>query len=270
VNKQLKIVDGVRISTGIEWTDYTWNPVGGCKHGCRWSMPDGTVATCYAGDVAGGLARRAYPHGFEHHYWHPQRLDEPLKLEGAAKIFVGSMTDLFGHWVPARHIDAVLFACEEVRHHTFQLLTKNPGRAIGYFMPGNVWLGASVAPDWMNGKRLTRSQQETLLRKSLLALAESDAWVKFMSFEPLAWDCAPAVGELVEVLDWAIVGAASKGRSLYPPDEGHLRALVDLLDDLKVPVFFKGNLRSSEWAREHWREEWPVARGTVDMQRRCW
>lgn len=21
---------------GIEWTEYTWNPVGGCQHGCRW------------------------------------------------------------------------------------------------------------------------------------------------------------------------------------------------------------------------------------------
>lgn len=25
---------------GIEWTDYTWNPVGGCQHKCRWQMPD--------------------------------------------------------------------------------------------------------------------------------------------------------------------------------------------------------------------------------------
>ena len=31
---------------GIEWTDYTWNPVGGCRHGCRWEMPDGAIALC--------------------------------------------------------------------------------------------------------------------------------------------------------------------------------------------------------------------------------
>lgn len=33
---------------GIEWTDYTWNPVRGCQHGCRWTMPDGTIAKCYS------------------------------------------------------------------------------------------------------------------------------------------------------------------------------------------------------------------------------
>ena len=32
----------------IEWTDFTWNPVGGCRHACRWKMPDGTIARCYA------------------------------------------------------------------------------------------------------------------------------------------------------------------------------------------------------------------------------
>ena len=37
MNKQAKS----EIKRGIEWTDYTWNPIGGCQHGCRWEMPDG-------------------------------------------------------------------------------------------------------------------------------------------------------------------------------------------------------------------------------------
>src|SRR5690349_11553761 len=53
---------------GIEWCDETRNATGGCIHGCQWQMPDGTVATCYAKDVAeNGVAKKAYPHGFEHH-----------------------------------------------------------------------------------------------------------------------------------------------------------------------------------------------------------
>ena len=48
---------------GIEWTrirradgsvlpGYTWNPTGGCLHGCTWQMPDGSVTECYAKTVA--------------------------------------------------------------------------------------------------------------------------------------------------------------------------------------------------------------------------
>ena len=61
-----------------------------------------------------------------------------------------------------------------------------------------------------------------------------------------------------EVLDWAVIGAASNGRTKYSPDEGHLRALVEVLDDQGVPIFFKGNMKSSGWARENWREGFPV------------
>src|SRR2546430_3943423 len=59
-------------------------------------MPDGSVAECYAKTLAeSGVAKAAYPHGFEHHYWRPEALrsltagDEPLL------IFCDSMSDLF-------------------------------------------------------------------------------------------------------------------------------------------------------------------------------
>src|SRR5262245_8968781 len=60
---------------GIEWCDETRNVLGGCMHECKWKMPDGTVAGCYAKMLAEhGVAKRAYPHGFEHHYWRPEEL----------------------------------------------------------------------------------------------------------------------------------------------------------------------------------------------------
>ena len=60
---------------GIEWCDETRNATGGCMHDCKWEMPDGTVAGCYAKQLAeSGVAKAGYPHGFEHHYFRPSSL----------------------------------------------------------------------------------------------------------------------------------------------------------------------------------------------------
>lgn len=49
-------------SRGIEWCDETRNPTGGCLHQCRWEMPDGTIAICYAENLAEhGVAKKGYP-----------------------------------------------------------------------------------------------------------------------------------------------------------------------------------------------------------------
>ena len=95
MNKQYSIVDGQRVNSKIEWTDYTWNPISGCQHGCRWHMPDGSTAICYAESVANSIAESAYPQGFEHHYWKPNLLTEPLSVKEPSRIFVGSMADVF-------------------------------------------------------------------------------------------------------------------------------------------------------------------------------
>ncbi len=67
MNKQEKIKNGQVSGRGIQWCDYTWNANAGCHHACRWEMPDGTVAICYAEEAAKKF-KRAYTHGFEHHY----------------------------------------------------------------------------------------------------------------------------------------------------------------------------------------------------------
>ena len=58
---------------------------------------------CYAKGIAERFTT-GYPNGFEHHYWRPHSLDAPRKLKTPAGIFVGSMADLFGHWVPEEQI----------------------------------------------------------------------------------------------------------------------------------------------------------------------
>ena len=236
---------------GIEWTNYTWNPVGGCLHGCMWNMPDGTIAECYAKSVAEKVAATAYPNGFEYHYWNPSRLEEPLKAKKPSRIFLDSMSDLMGHWVSDEQIEQVLDICRQASWHTFQLLTKNAPRLLRFSFPDNVWVGVSAPPSIMFGKTLTQHQQERMVIQQLKTFRETEASTKWMSIEPLSFDIAPLLTSCE--LNWAVIGAASNGAKTYQPKREWVENLLQVLDAQSIPVFFKGNL---EWA-EH-RAEFPT------------
>lgn len=259
---------------GIEWLNtkradgttrygYTWNVIGGCKHKCRWTMPDGTTAICYAELVANRVAQAHYLHGFAHHYWHPERLGEPLKVKEPAHIFPDSMADLFGAWVEDEQIRKVLGACEAAYWHTFIGLTKNAPRLLKFaeYMPGNFWAGVSSPPDQMFGRALKRTQQEKMLHRLLEVLSELQAisrvCIPWVSFEPLSWDVSEIVARYPNALRWAVIGAASNGPRTYQPEAEHVWRLLDVLDSQGVPVFFKGNLRGN-MAATTWREAYPA------------
>jgi protein gp37 len=254
MNKQAK-GNGRR---GIEWCDFTWNPVRGCQHSCRWLMPDGTVAECYAETIAERVAQNAYPHGFEHHYWNPHVLHEPLKVKQPARIFLDSMSDLMGHWVPKEEILQVLDVCREAHWHTFCLLTKNAPRLLEFDFPQNVWVGVSAPPSFMFGKPLSLSQQKRMVKRQMEVLRQVNVAVRWMSIEPLSFDIAPLLRD--SKLQWAVIGAASNGRTTYQPEPEWVQNVLDTLIPQKTAIFFKGNLRWHEW-----REEFPtVAKSPAD------
>jgi len=250
MNKQNKSSGG----RGIEWTDYTWNPVRGCQHGCRWEMPDGTIAECYAETIAERVAQHAYRSGFEHHYWNPQVLDEPLKLKTHAKIFLDSMSDLMGHWVPREEVEQVLEICRQANWHNFQLLTKNAPRLREFNFPANVWTGVSAPPSIMFGKQLSHTQQKRMVQRQIEVLNEIESDVKWMSIEPLSFDIAPLL--VGSNLKWAVIGAATNGRRTYQPKHEWVENVLSVLDQQGTAVFFKGNL---DWPLEQWREDFPTA-----------
>lgn len=243
---------------GIEWTrirmgdktlpGYTWNPTAGCFHGCTWKMPDGSIAECYAKTVAERLAVKAYPDGFEHHYWRPDQLIEPGKLLTPAGIFVGSMADLFGHWVPAEQIQQVLAVMDFANWHTFQTLSKNPRRIPAFNpFPRNVWVGVSLPA----GRNLSPAAAAINTRTYLNQMEQIEASVRFMSIEPLWFDVAPALAKYSEMMEglpfeWAIIGAASNGAKTYQPEREWVSRLLKVLDAHHIPVFFKGNLAWDE------------------------
>lgn len=266
-----------RPPNAIEWTrirnpdgtyrrGFTWNPVSGCLHDCEWDIA-GERAVCYALTIA-NESRRAYPAGFAHYYWHPQKLSEPGRVSEPAGIFPDSMSDLFGAWVDPVHLNAVLAVMRDTPQHIYQCLTKNgPGyqRALSELgtLPGNLWPGISSPPDHMLGNDLNDTQKERYLRRALRVFSDlhryNPAAVTWMSFEPLSRDCSKIIADTYPgVLRWAVIGAASKGRRYYPPEEKHVRDLLAVLDDQHVPVFFKGNMRSLEWAAQNWRADFPV------------
>jgi protein gp37 len=104
--------------TSIDWADYSWNPVTGCLG----PYGKATCPYCYAARIA---RRFNGPDGFKPTF-HEDRLREPFDERKQGRVFVGSMTDLFGDWVSREWQEKVLRAASLAEQHTFLFLTKNP------------------------------------------------------------------------------------------------------------------------------------------------
>lgn len=219
-------------------------------HRCRWEMPDGSIAECYAETTAERVAQAAYPEGFEHHYWRPELLKEPLKQKKPSKIFLDSMSDLMGVSVQDHEIEQVLDICRQAHWHRFQLLTKNAPRLAKFKFPSNMWIGVSAPPTFMFGKKLSLTIQARMLKRMLDVLDTIDVPVRWMSIEPLSFDIAPLL--VGRNLQWAVIGAATNGRQDYQPRPEWVQNALNVLDKQGTKVFFKGNLSWSPW-----REEFP-------------
>jgi protein gp37 len=122
-------------TTGIEWTDATWNPVVGCERvspGC---------AHCYAkqlhdqrhnAHLAGHQMAKQYHVPFETVQLKPERLTAPLGWRKPRRVFVNSVSDLFHDAVPSWFVDRVFAVMAGAQRHTFQVLTKRPERMRAY------------------------------------------------------------------------------------------------------------------------------------------
>ena len=248
---------------GIEWCHYTDNLFGGCEYRCRWVMPDGTVAECYAENLAEkGVAKLAYPNGFAHHYERNLKANRFDKIPPSL-IFRDSMSDLFGLMGRTRDelerdVMRVLDEAAATPQHTHIVLTKTPGRLKQFAsrFPPNMWVLVSSPPDFFKSKPVDQNQKELFVRKSLDALRFVSDYIPVvgMSIEPLSWDVAPLLED--HPLKWVIIGAASRGREYYQPNPTHVQNLLTLFDKTGTPVFFKGNLK---W--EPRREDFPVVNG---------
>lgn len=217
--------------TGIEWCDYTWNPVTGCKHGCPY---------CYARKIAERFkGSKAWPQGFDPMF-HPERLDDPVKMKKPQTIFVCSMADLFGDWVPAWWIWDTFAAMDAAPQHTYIMLTKNPER-MKRFAPQKGDLPRGVKENWWFGTSVT-CQIDTVRIKPLLEMDGN----RFISFEPLIRDPGPL--DLIDtwkgpLIKQVIIGAQTN--PFYPVQVSWIKTIEDAADRAGAKVFVKDSLK--EW-----------------------
>lgn len=97
----------------------TWNPLGGeCLHGCAW---------CWAK----ALIKQ---YNFASYQGAPKLLENKLQETFAPEdfVFVGSMVDLFGEWVPPRMIQLIIDRVAFIGRAQFLFLSKNPQRFLEF------------------------------------------------------------------------------------------------------------------------------------------
>ena len=255
--------------TKIDWCDSTWNPVTGCLHGCEY---------CYARRIAERFSaeekcltfvgdtkflspyelekpaehkgkKEPYPFGFSPTL-HKYRLDEPKKWEKPRTIFVCSMADLFGEWVPDEWIREVFEACGAAPQHRYMFLTKNPKRyaelrAKGIRPPANSWIGTSATTD-------AEAKEQTF--------ALSECWNVnanwFVSVEPILEPISSEALQDLGAMHWVIIGAETgNSKNKVIPERKWVDEIVDACAKVGTPLFMKASLR--ELMGNDFKQEFP-------------
>ena len=215
-----------KTNENIEWATWTWNPVTGCNHGCKY---------CYAREMANRFEDN-FPNGFEPTFY-PERLDAPGNTKfpvsehiGDRNVFVVSMGDLFGDWVNQEWIDAVLESVRKYPKWNYLFLTKNPKRLVDIEWPDNAWVGTTV-------------DIQARVKPAEEAFEKIKAKVKFLSCEPLSEELTFTN---LKVFDWVIIGARSKtsGAPAMQPKREWVQSLMRQAWDAGCEVYCKPNLKA--------------------------
>ena len=250
----------------IDWCDYTWNPITGCRHDCPYCYAR-TLANRFAGDVRQNIAddscihlenglyeldkpfkarndrTLATPFGFNPTL-HKYRMDIPKKHPTGANVFVGAMADIFGDWVPDEWIKDIFEVCKNNPQHNYLFLTKNPERYGVLVQQGllpkgeNMWYGCSL----------------TTIEDVMVKIPEHHS---FVSIEPILEDVGEHLQGYPPIADWVIIGAETGNRKgKVTPEKEWIGKIVAHCDKFNIPVFMKESLRAIV-GDENMRQEYP-------------
>lgn len=185
--------------------------------------------------LKGNNSKAPYPFGFDPTF-HKYRLDEPQKWVKPRTIFVGSMTDLFGEWVPDRWITDVFDACAKAPQHRYLFLTKNPKRYYKLAEQGDTPNGKlPVASNMWFGTTITSVKDPIFW---------GDTWNTFLSVEPLLTDFKELTTALSKTsIKWVIIGAETGNRKdKVIPQKEWVSNIVENCNSSGIPVFMKNSL----------------------------
>lgn len=249
--------------TKIDWADASWNPVTGCLHDCEYCYAR-KIANRFGGRIAdddssfhsihpmtggcslavveeqqyrmtndGDVAVAPYPFGFTPTF-HRYRLDIPARWTKPRNIFVCSMADLFGVWVPEEWILEVMEACVKAPQHRYMFLTKNPSRYVDLFSRGklptsdNMWYGTSTPT----------SHHEFFFAGFVNT---------FVSIEPILEPFTDLCDEGIQPVkkcNWIIIGdETGSRRNKVVPEKGWISELMAASKMTNTPLFMKDSMR---------------------------
>lgn len=255
------------VNSKIGWCDDTFNPISGCLHGCEycyardiahrfggWTDSDGDthhdeilkneskvreldepLRVFREGQTifSGKWQKAPYPYDFIPTF-HRYRLNDYVGKKGR-NVFVCSMADLFGKWVPDEWIKEVFAACEKAPQHNYLFLTKNPARYEEYGVKAfsasgifNLWYGMSVTTEKELGK----------------------TWMlpeychTFISIEPILEDFNIVNGDLrLSDLEWVIIGAETgRRKDKVVPERKWIEDIAKECERNGIPIFMKSSL----------------------------
>ncbi len=152
------------MATGIQWTDETWNPIRAARideriddytpmRGWHCAKVSAGCTNCYAEKqnlvaARGGTALKYIPDSRRkvNIYLDENTLGKALHWRKPKRVFVCSMTDLFGEWVTDEMLDRIFAVMALTPHITYQVLTKRPERMREY-LTDDVEMRAPFVPE---------------------------------------------------------------------------------------------------------------------------
>lgn len=261
--------------TKIEWCDATWNPITGCLHGCDYCYAR-KIAKRFGGCDASEVQERycrlnpssdtasavyetsedfppinakaaciaPYPFGFQPTL-HLHLLNQPSKWKKPKRIFVCSMADLFGDWVPDQWIEAVFDVCRQNPQHQYLFLTKNPDRYYQLGAGGKLPTKADMPHLWF-GTTITNPGDKYFI---------STFHNTFLSIEPIQSDFQYVKNQLC--VDWVIAGAETGNRKdKFVPSKESVLNIISSCYKHDVPLFMKDSLVSTV-GEDYMRRQFP-------------
>lgn len=247
------------MSTKIEWTDETWNPIVGCNKispGCD---------HCYAEIMArrlAGMPQQSPKYSMVIHegkwsgntFMDETGLKKPFSWKKPRRIFVVSMGDLFHESVSFSWILEVMYMINKCPQHIFQILTKRPERMHEFFTD---WIPNPFSlqgGDLSNLHLGVTAENQEQANKRIPALLDIPAAKRFVSIEPMLGPVniskylkvvnesgfqdygGPFAGR--DKLDQVIVGGET-GPGARPMHPNWVTNIRDQCVEANVPFFFK-------------------------------